>query len=269
MATVSPESDSHAYLVEQFALDGLLAVVTGGNSGIGRGIADALARAGATVALVARRRHALADAAGEIDRTCERAGAAHPFVADLTQRAALIEVANHIVIRLGPPAILVNAAAVNLRPPMAELTEHEWDRTLALNLTAPHLLTQHFAPLMAERGYGRIINLASQQAIRAFGNSGAYGASKAGIVGLTRSQAEAWARSGVTANAISPAFVETPSTAAVFADPAVSDAMAARTMTGTNGVVADLTGLAVFLAGRSAGAVTGQLLYADAGFSVH
>ena len=122
---------------------------------------------------------------------------------------------------------------------------------------------------MAERGYGRIINLASQQAVRAFGNSGAYGASKAGIVGLTRSQAEAWARSGVTANAISPAFVETPSTAAVFADPAVSDAMAARTMTGTNGAVADLAGLAVFLAGPSAGAVTGQLLYADCGFSVH
>ena len=163
----------------------------------------------------------------------------------------------------------MNAAAINLRPPMAQLTEDEWDRTIELNLTAPHLLAQRFGPLMAERGYGRIINLASQQAIRAFGNSGAYGASKAGIVGLTRSQAEAWAHAGVTANAISPAFVETPSTAAVFSDPAVGDAMAARTMTGANGVVADLEGLAVFLAGPSAAAVTGQLIYADAGFSVH
>ena len=211
----------------------------------------------------------LAEAAAEIDAGCQRTGAAHPFAADLSRRADVTRVADEIIAALGSPAILVNAAAVNLRPPMAELTEDEWDRTLELNLTAPHLLTQRFAPLMAEQGYGRIINLASQQAIRAFGNSGVYGASKAGIVGLTRSQAEAWARSGVTANAISPAFVETPSTAAVFSDSAVSDAMAARTMTGTNGQVADLEGLAVFLAGPSAGAVTGQLLYADAGFSVH
>ena len=122
---------------------------------------------------------------------------------------------------------------------------------------------------MAERGYGRIINLASQQAIRAFGNSGVYGASKAASWGSPARRPRRGRTAGVTANAISPAFVETPSTAAVFSDPAVSDAMAARTMTGTNGVVADLEGLAVFLAGPSAAAVTGQLLYADAGFSVH
>jgi gluconate 5-dehydrogenase len=261
--------DPTAFLVERFSLEELRAVVTGGSSGIGRGIALALARAGASVALVARNASTLAEAAAYIDEHTARPGAASFFAADLADRSAVERVGNEVLATFGSPTILVNAAAVNLRPPMAELTETEWDRTIELNLTAPHLLTQRFAPLMAEQGYGRIINLASQQAIRAFGNSGAYGASKAGVVGLTRSQAEAWARSGVTANAISPAFVETPSTAAVFSDPAVTNAMAARTMTGTNGVVADLEGLAVFLAGPSAGAVTGQLLYADAGFSVH
>lgn len=256
------------FLAERFGLDGRTAVVTGGSSGIGRGIATALARAGAQVALVARRADVAAAVAAEIDEAC-RVARARAFPADLADRVELTRVAAELTDELGHVDILVNAAAINLRPPMAALTEDEWDATLALNLTAPHLLAQHFGPRMAERGYGRILNLASQQAIRAFGNSGAYGASKAGLVGLTRSQAEAWATHGVTANAISPAFVETPSTAAAFADPAASAAMADRTMTGANGTVADLEGLAVFLVGPSAGAITGQLIYADGGFSVH
>lgn len=265
---MSSDRAADAYLADRFGLHGRSAVVTGGSSGIGRGIAVALARAGAQVALVARRPDVANGVAAEIDELCGvRRARAYP--ADLADRIELTRVAAELSNELDTVDVLVNAAAINLRPPMDTLTEAEWDATLALNLTAPHLLAQHFGPGMAARGYGRIINLASQQAVRAFGNSGAYGASKAGIVGLTRSQAEAWASQGVTANAISPAFVETPSTAAVFSDPTVSAAMAARTMTGVNGTVTDLEGLAVFLAGRSAGAITGQLIYADGGFSVH
>jgi gluconate 5-dehydrogenase len=240
------------FLRDNFSLGGRIALVTGASTGIGAGIATALARAGATVA-----------------RSARTLDAADGFPADLTDRTQIDDLAERVGDALGAPTILVNAAAVNLRPPLDDLTPAEWDRTIALNLTAPHLLAQRLAPGMVDAGYGRILNLASQQAIRAFGNSGAYGASKAGIVGLTRSQAEAWAPYGVTANAISPAFVETPSTAAVFADPARREAMAARTMTGRNGTVADLVGLAVFLAGPSAAAITGQMIYADAGFSVH
>jgi NAD(P)-dependent dehydrogenase (short-subunit alcohol dehydrogenase family) len=257
------------FLRSCFALEGRVALVTGGSTGIGAGIATALARAGATVALAARSTDALDATAAEIDDVCDRADAARGFAVDLTDRGQIDDLAHRVDAALGTPTILVNAAAVNLRPPLDELTPTEWDHTMALNLTAPHLLAQRLAPGMAAASYGRIVNLASQQAISAFGNSGAYGASKAGIVGLTRSQAEAWATAGITANAISPAFVETPSTSAVFADPARRDAMAARTMTGRNGEVADVEGLAVFLAGPSAAAVTGQLIYADAGFSVH
>lgn len=260
---------SDGYLRSRFALDGRVALVTGGSTGIGAGIATALARAGATVALAARSTDVLDATAASIAETCGRDEAARPFPADLTDRDQIDDLADRVGRELGAVTILVNAAAVNLRPPLDDLSPEDWDRTLALNLTAPHLLARRVVPGMVAAGYGRIVNLASQQAISAFGNSGAYGASKAGLVGLTRSQAEAWAGHGITANAISPAFVETPSTAAVFADPIRRDAMAARTMTGRNGAVADVEGLAVFLAGPAAGAITGQLIYADAGFSVH
>ena len=193
----------------------------------------------------------------------------HAFAADLTDRNELDRVVRGIGSTVGPPVILVNNAAINERPHLSDTDDDTWDRTIATNLTAPHLLAQRLVPGMIEAGYGRIVNLASQQATKAFGNSGAYGASKAGVAGLTRSQAEAWAAHGITANAVTPAFVETPSTAAVFADAERAGAMAARTMVGRNGTAADLVGLVVFLAGPSAGFVTGQLLHADGGFSAH
>ena len=117
------------------------------------------------------------------------------------------------------------------------------------------------------RGWGRIINIASQQAIRAFGNSGGYGASKGGLVSLTRSQSEAWAPRGVCCNAIAPGFVATPLTREAASDPARSAALAARTMIGRNGEAADFEGIAVFLASPASGYVTGQLIFVDGGFS--
>jgi NAD(P)-dependent dehydrogenase (short-subunit alcohol dehydrogenase family) len=120
---------------------------------------------------------------------------------------------------------------------------------------------------MAERGYGRIINLGSQQSFRAFGNSGAYGVSKAGIMALTRSQAEAWSHRGVCCNAVVPGFVHTPMTEAVFSDPDRAAALAARTMAGRNGSVDDFRGVVIFLASAASGYVTGQAICVDGGFS--
>jgi gluconate 5-dehydrogenase len=165
--------------------------------------------------------------------------------------------------------ILVNCAGVNLRPPMGELTEAEWEQTIAVNLTAPYRLGQHFAPRMAERRWGRIINVGSQQSERAFGDSGAYGVSKAGIAGLTRSQAEAWSRHGVCATTLMPGFVVTAMTAPTVEVPGREQALAERTMIKRNGVPADFAGAAVFLASPASAHVTGTTLHVDGGFSVH
>lgn len=254
------------FLEEMFSLTGRTAVVTGGSSGIGRGMAAALAHAGAAVVLVARGREAL-DATVEGLR-CDGA-TADAVAADLGDRGELARAARDIAAVFGEPDILINAAGINLRPPMAELTPKDWDRTMALNLDAPFLLGQRFGPGMAERGWGRIVNVGSQQSTRAFGHSGAYGVSKAAVLALTRSQAEAWSSDGVCCNAIVPGFVETAMTAAVNADPARLAALAARTMGGRNGEPADFRGVAVFLASPASAYVTGQSIHVDGGFSVH
>jgi len=252
------------YLRALFSLDGLVAVVTGGSSGIGEQMAVALARAGARVVLVARDAERLGTAAG---RMRAFGNLAAWVSADLADRPEVERAATEAAAAFGPPDILVNCAGVNLRPPLGSLTVPEWDLTMAVNLTAPFLLGQRFGPLMAERGWGRIINVTSQQAQRAFGHSGAYGASKAGLAALTRSQSEAWARSGVCCNSVCPGFVATRLNAAVAADPARMAAMAARTMAGRNGEPADFAGVAVFLASRASDYVTGQTVYVDGGFS--
>jgi len=201
---------------------------------------------------------------GPLRESADQIGAAAVPV-DLSDRDDLHRAADAAAALHGEPDILVNSAAVNLRPPLAELTPDVWDATVAANLTAPFLLGQRFGPGMASRGFGRIINLASQQSIRAFGNSGAYGASKAGLLGLTRSQAEAWSPYGVTCNAVAPGFVLTPMTAPYY--DTVADALAQRTMVKRNGVPEDYAGIAVFLASRASDYVTGQLICVDGGFS--
>ena len=253
-----------AYLTELFSLDGRVAVVTGGSSGIGEEMARALALAGARVVLVARDQVRLVVASD----TMRAAGGSVAWVsADLAVRSEVSRAASEAEAAFGPVDILVNCAGVNIRPPFPSLTVQDWDLTMAVNLTAPFLLGQRFGPAMAARGFGRIINVTSQQAHRAFANSGGYGASKGGLTSLTRSQSEAWARSGVCCNSVSPGFVMTRLNAHLASDPAVVAALAARTMVGRNGSASDFAGVTVFLASRASDYVTGQTLYVDGGFS--
>ncbi|MFI0998581.1 SDR family NAD(P)-dependent oxidoreductase [Streptomyces galbus] len=257
---------SQAYLLELFSLDGRVALVTGGSSGIGRGVAEALARAGARVVIVARREAELAKTVAEL----EALGARAAWVsADLGRRAGVRAAAEEAVGAFGEPDILVNSAGVNLRPPMGEVGDDVWDTTLAVNLEAPFLLGERFGPGMAERGFGRIIHISSQQAHRAFVQSGVYGVSKGGLESLARSQAEAWSPYGVTSNTLVPGFVMTPLNARLSADPERVAALAARTMVGRNGLAEDFAGAAVFLASRASAYVTGQSLFVDGGLSVH
>lgn len=257
---------SRAYLSELFSLDGKVALVTGGSSGIGRAIAGALARAGASVVVVARKEAELAATVEEL--TAEGCRAAW-VSADLSTREGVRAGAESAAGVFGEPDILVNCAGINLRPPMSELDEDVWDATMAVNLEAPYLLGRRFGPGMAERGFGRIIHITSQQAHRAFVQSGAYGVSKGALESLARSQAEAWSPYGVTCNTLVPGFVLTPLNQRLQSDPEKVTALAARTMVGRNGLAEDFAGAAVFLASGASSYVTGQALFVDGGFSVH
>ena len=257
-----PSAESGSALMRMFGLAGRRALVTGGSSGIGRAIALALASAGAEVVVAAR----TADTLDEVVSTATAAGGrVAALQADLSTRAGVHALAD----AAGRVDVLVNSAGINLRPPMDELDEDTWDATMAVNLTAPFILGQRLAPAMAERGYGRIIHLSSQQAHRPFASSGAYGVSKAGVEALARSQAEAWSSQGVTANVLMPGFVQTPLNERLSSDPAAVEALAARTLVGRNGVPEDFAGASVFLAGPASGYITGQTIAVDGGFSVH
>ena len=254
-----------SYLDDLFSLRDRTALVTGASSGIGRAVAEALAHAGAAVVLVGRDELRLE----QFEQTLTAEGlTATAMRCDLADETQLTELCRQLDARGLVVDILVNSAGVNHRPPLAELTPHEVAETMAVNLTAPFLLGQYAGPRMAERGWGRIINLGSQQSVRAFGNSGVYGVAKAGIAGLTRSQAEAWSRHGVCCNTVVPGFVVTPMTEKYLEEPGREQALAARTMIGRNGLASDFCGTAVFLASDASAYVTGQLVFVDGGFSV-
>ena len=163
--------------------------------------------------------------------------------------------------------ILVNAAGVNLRQPFAQVTPQTWNLQLALHLGAPFFLTQALAPAMAQRGWGRVINIASLQSTRAFANGAPYGAGKGGVVQLTRAIAQAWSAQGITCNAIGPGFFPTELTAPVFNNPDLAALHAGRTAIGRNGQLQDLYGAAVFLASDASRYITGQTLMVDGGYT--
>jgi gluconate 5-dehydrogenase len=250
----------HTSVASLFDLAGRRALVTGGSSGIGAAMARALGLAGARVLLVARRE-------AELDATARALRAegidASTLAADLADVSALRAAAQ----RAGDVDILVNAAGVNLRQPFAEVTPEAWQTQIALHLGAPFFLTQALAPGMAERGWGRIVNIASLQSHRAFANSAPYGAGKGGVVQLTRAIAQEWGPKGITCNAIGPGFFPTALTAPVFADKALAEKHAAQTCVGRNGELADLYGVTVFLASDASAYITGQTLMVDGGYT--
>jgi NAD(P)-dependent dehydrogenase (short-subunit alcohol dehydrogenase family) len=248
-----------------FDLNGRRALVTGGSSGLGAAMAHALGAAGARVVLAARR-------AGELEVTAAAMQAqgmqAQWAAADLADPGAWSVLAKQAQVLLGGGVdILVNAAGVNLRQPFLEVTHEAWQTQIHLHLSAPFFLTQALAPAMAAQGWGRVINIASLQSLRAFADSAPYGAGKGGVVQLTRAIAQAWGSKGITCNAIGPGFFPTPLTAPVFANAELAQRHAQQTCVGRNGELADLHGVTVFLASQASAYITGQTLMVDGGYT--
>ncbi|WNK00849.1 SDR family oxidoreductase [Thalassospiraceae bacterium LMO-JJ14] len=248
----------------QFDLTGSVALVTGASSGIGRRMAGALAGAGAKVILAGRNEARLGEAQASIT---EAGGAAETVTADLNDKAVIDDLYARATAPFGAPTILVNAAGINLREPWAEISMESWDRTIHLNLSVPFFLARACVPGMADKGYGRIINIASLQSYRAFANSMPYGASKGGVVQLTRAMAEAWSKDKINANAVAPGFFPTELTQAVFNNPQLVAHNAKMTAIGRNGELADLDGITVFLASPASAYITGQTIPVDGGFT--
>jgi len=252
--------------LEQFSLVNRSYVVTGASSGIGRAMATYLALAGANVILLARRQLELDAAVADIRH---QGGKAEAVVADLSQRENLAEIARKCKSKSANGVVdgVINAAGVNLRQPVDEITLESWDLTLNLNLAIPFFFTREFVPEMQAQGYGRVINIASLQSSRAFPNGLPYGASKGGVCQLTRAMAEAWSKDNICCNAIAPGFFPTELTAAVFGDDSTRDWAAGQTTMGRNGRLEDLSGITVFFASAASSYITGQTLHIDGGFT--
>jgi len=251
-----------------FGISNHVALVTGGSSGIGRAIAFCLAEAGAAVVHVAlpSEEEALKDAVVDVENI---GGKAAFLTCDVSDMDGLSKMAKKAASFFGAPDILINAAGINLRQPWDGISSASWDKQLDINLKAPFFLARHLIPGMQEKGWGKIINIASLQSERAFPNSVPYGASKGGVMQLTRAMAEAWSKdeSGITCNAIGPGFFKTGLTQGLYKDDEVIDSLARQTIIGRNGELDDLKGVCIFLASPASDYITGQTIYLDGGWT--
>ena len=249
--------------LSDFSLENKVALITGGTSGLGKMMALALAKAGAFVWIASSR-----DNADETLQEIKQQGSNASFVqVDVTSSDALEKIVSQILKESNSIDILVNAAGINLRTSAEELTLNEWQKTIDINLTAPFYLSQLVADTMKKNNWGRIINIASLQSLRAFDNSIPYGASKGGVMQLTRALAQAYSKDGILVNAIAPGFFRTNLTESLFQDPDKLEALANKTMMGRNGEEKDIFGISVFLCSDANSYVTGQTVFLDGGFS--
>jgi 2-deoxy-D-gluconate 3-dehydrogenase len=249
-----------------FDLTGKVAIVTGGNGGIGLGMCRGLAKAGASIAVVGRNEAKSAAAVAEL---AQHGCKAISVVADVTDEAAVAAMMARVKGEFGSIDILVNNAGINIRKPPHALDIAEWNSVIATNLTSAFLCSQAVHPAMKQAGGGKIINIGSMMSIFGASFAPAYAASKGGIVQFTRSCACAWAADNIQANAILPGWIDTDLTQRARAEiDGLHDRVLARTPAARWGEISDFAGIAVFLASSASDFVTGTAIPVDGGFSI-
>ena len=248
----------------QFSLAGRNALVTGGNTGLGRAFSLALAKAGADVFAVG-----LADDDGTTRRLIEQAGRRLEFVAaDLTQPGVPAAIARSCVDTLGSLDILVNSAGIALLADVEDFGRDLWDPMVSVNLTAAFELAHEASKFMIEQRSGKIINIASLFSFLGGRRSPAYAATKAGIVGFTKAYCDELAAHNIQVNAIAPGYFKTAITEATRSDPDASRRIVEHIPAERWGETADLMGATVFLASRASDYVNGHVLVVDGGYLV-
>jgi 2-deoxy-D-gluconate 3-dehydrogenase len=249
-----------------FDLTGKVAIVTGGNGGIGLGMACGLAAAGAAIAVVARNQAKSNDAVAELQRYGVNAIS---VPTDVTDKDAVTNMVAWVQRELGRIDILVNNAGITVRKPPHVLSIEEWNSIIQTNLTSAFVCSQVVHPVMKANGGGKIINIGSMMSIFGAAYSPAYAASKGGIVQFTRSCACAWAADNIQANAILPGWIDTELTKGARQQvDGLHDKVLARTPAARWGAIDDFAGIAVFLSSPASDFVTGTAIPVDGGFSI-
>ena len=246
-----------------FSLEGKTAVVIGGTSGIGRILSLGLADAGADVIASGRRQEHVDETATEIERLGRRT---LRLCSDVCNRVSLDELRAASLQRFGKVDVLINCAGTIKRMPTLTMPEEAWADILNTNLTGTLRACQIFGKHMLERGYGRIVNIASLNSFVALTEVTAYAASKSGVASLTRSLAVEWSKKGVTVNAIAPGVFRTALNADLLDNTPRGQELLMRTPMGRFGRTEELVGAAVYLCSDAASFVTGETLVVDGGF---